>query len=352
MQPRQENSERSADGPQRLLSFSDLRTSRHSALRLPGVLAYPFLMRYVLGFDGGGTKTDCVLMDETGAILARARSGASNPTTFGEGTSLASLTQGAADALRAAGKSEQDLAYLVAGISGAGEPAMRWAVQSGLQPRFPNARIYIASDLMLSLAATGETPSVVVIAGTGSAVLGRTAPVKLARAGGFGPVIGDPGSAYDIGRKAAAVCVQKHLNNEAFPLGAKILEAFGWKFDEFLDKARAEPAAVFPRIFPVLASAAEGTDAAARTLLTAGAQDLRDQACEVIEKLELTDASFFLAKTGGVFDGSAFLSAHFDSIIREISPKARIGPLPRSVAEAAAGLAREALTKPLVLDEG
>ena len=290
-------------------------------------------------------------MDETGAILARARSGASNPTTFGEDTSLGSLMQGAADALWAAGKSEQDVAYLVAGISGAGEPGMRWAVQSGLQPKFPNARICVTSDLVLSLAATGEIPSVVVIAGTGSAVLGRTAPAQLARAGGFGPVIGDPGSAYDIGRKAAAICVQKHLNNEAFPLGAKILAAFGWKFDEFLDQARAQPAAVFPKIFPVLANAAESGDAVAQALLTGGAEDLRDQAREVIEKLKLIDANFFLAKTGGVFDGSAFLNAEFDNMIREIAPMARIGPLPRSVAEAAAQLAREALTNPMVLDQ-
>src|SRR5207249_11263832 len=62
---------------------------------------------------------------------------------------------------------------------------------------FPTRR---SSDLVLSLAATAEIPSVVVIAGTGSAVLGRTSPLKVARAGGFGPVIGDTGSANDIGR--------------------------------------------------------------------------------------------------------------------------------------------------------
>src|SRR5947207_6544871 len=113
-------------------------------------------MRYVLGFDGGGTKTDCVLMDETGAILARARSGASNPTTFGEDTSLASLTQGASDALRAAGKSEQDVAYLVAGISGAGGPAWGWGLQSGLRPNFRNPRFAVQADLVFSLPATEE----------------------------------------------------------------------------------------------------------------------------------------------------------------------------------------------------
>ncbi len=308
-------------------------------------------MRWVLGFDGGGTKTDCVLMDESGAVAARSRSGASNPTSFGAEVSLAALSGAASDALRTAGRSEKDVAYLVAGISGAGEPSMRSALQLGLQPGFPNATILITSDLVLSLGATGEIPSVVVIAGTGSAVLGRTAPFELARAGGFGPVIGDPGSAYDIGRKAVAMCFQKHLNSEAFPLGAKILETFKWKFNEFFDRARAQPGAVFPKIFPVVGGAAEGGDVAARTLLAGAAQDLQEQAREVIEKLKLRDANFFLAKTGGVFDGSAFLNAQFDSLIREIAPKARIGPLPRTVAEAAAQLAREALTTPLVLNE-
>src|SRR6266478_6655488 len=332
-------------------TFSICALALHSALRLSSVLAYAFSMRYVLGFDGGGTKTDCVLMDETGAILTRSRSGSSNPTSFGVELSLTSLSEAATDALRAAGKSRQDVAYIVAGVSGAGETKMRQALQSALQPEFPNASIVITSDLVLSLRATGEIPSIVVIAGTGSAVLGRTAPLELARAGGFGPVIGDPGSAYDIGRRAVAMCFQKHLNSEAFPLGAKILETFKWKFNEFFDRARVQPGAVFPKIFPVVGGAAEGGDVAARTLLVGAAQDLQEQAREVIEKLKLRDANFFLAKTGGVFDGSAFLNAQFDSLIREIAPKARIGPLPRTVAEAAAQLAREALTTPLVLNE-
>jgi N-acetylglucosamine kinase-like BadF-type ATPase len=308
-------------------------------------------MRYVLGFDGGGTKTDCVLMDEAGAVAARSRSGASNPTSFGVDASVTALSEAASDALRTAGRSEKDVAYGVAGVSGAGEPTVRRELQTGLQPRFPNATIIITSDLVLSLNATGEIPSVVVIAGTGSAVLGKTAPFELARAGGFGPVIGDPGSAYDIGRKAVAMCYQKHLNSEEFPLGAKILGAFECDFNKFFDRARARPSEVFPKVFPVVAGAAGSGDPAARGLLAGAARDLQEQTREVIEKLKLRDANFFLAKTGGVFDGSAFLNAQFDRLIREIAPKARIGPLPRTVAEAAAQLAREALTTRIVLDE-
>ena len=104
-------------------------------------------------------------------------------------------------------------------------------------------------------------------------------------------------------------------------------------------------------LFPIVASVAENGDGAAQTLLISAAQELRDQAREVIEKLKLSEADFFLAKTGGVFDGSAFLNAQFDKIIREIAPGARIGPLRCTVAEAAGNLAREALTNPAVLEK-
>src|SRR5258706_14651299 len=120
-------------------TFSICALALHSALRLSSVLAYAFPMRYVLGFDGGGTKTDCVLMDEAGAILARSRSGSSNPTTFGVDASLAALTVAATDALRAAGKFEKDVGHPIAGLSGTADPSMQWAMQSGLQPKFPNA---------------------------------------------------------------------------------------------------------------------------------------------------------------------------------------------------------------------
>src|SRR5260221_12631843 len=106
-------------------------------------------MRCVLGFDGGGTKTDCVLMDESGAILARARSGSSNPTSFGVEVSLASLSEAATDALRTAGKSGQDVAYLLAGVSGAGGTNMRSALQSRLHPKFPNAPILIPASVVI-----------------------------------------------------------------------------------------------------------------------------------------------------------------------------------------------------------
>jgi N-acetylglucosamine kinase-like BadF-type ATPase len=308
-------------------------------------------MRYVLGFDGGGTKTECVLMDEAGKILAQSRSGPSNPVNIGTEASINALADAAALALRSVAKTEAFISYVCGGIAGASESSVRGALQWGLQPRFPNATISITSDLVLSLAATGEYPAVVIIAGTGSAALGRVSPSELARAGGFGPAIGDPGSAYEIGRKTAALVLQKHLSKENSPLGEEILRSTRWKWNDLLDQARSKPAVVFPKIFPIVAKAAESGDPTARKLLTSAARDLHELAREVIEQLHLQDKNFFLAKTGGVFRGSAFLNYQFDCLARETAPKVRIGPLPRSVAEAAAELARTALNSPLKFDE-
>lgn len=290
-------------------------------------------------------------MDESGAILARSRSGASNAVNVGAEASAAALVAAGLEALRAAGKAPQEVSYILAGISGAAEPKVRFAIQLNLQPTFPNAAIVVTSDLVLTLAAAGEIPSIVVIAGTGSAVLGRTSPLQLARAGGFGPIIGDPGSANDIGRRTVALCFQKFLNNEKLPLIDEILSSFACKWDQFVDMVRAEPTVVFPKIFPIVAKAAESADLSARALLSLAAADLRDQVREVLRQLQLHSANFFLAKTGGVFEGSPFLNSEFDRLIREMAPNARIGPLPRPVAEAAAQLARDALTNRLEIPE-
>jgi N-acetylglucosamine kinase len=308
-------------------------------------------MRCVLGFDGGGTKTECVLMDESGAILARARSGASNAVNMGAEASAAALADAGLQALRSSAIPATDIAYILAGISGAGEPAVRMEIQSQLQPNFPNAAIVITNDLVLTLAAVGEIPSVVVIAGTGSAVLGRTSPLKLARAGGFGPIIGDPGSANDIGRKTVALCFQKFLNGEKFPLADEICKAFECTWSQFVDLTREQPTVIFPKLFPIVAKAAETGDASARGILASAAKDLQEQVREVVHQLQLQNTNFFLAKTGGVFDGSAFVNEQFDGLIREMVPKARIGSLPRPVAESAALLARDALTSRLELPE-
>jgi N-acetylglucosamine kinase-like BadF-type ATPase len=205
-----------------------------------------------------------------------------------------------------------------------------------LKPKFSNAVVLLKDDLSMALLATEEIPSVVVIAGTGSAVLGRNSAEKLAREGGWGPILGDPGSAYDIGRKAVVLSLRHWLRGQNSPLGNEILHRFHCNWVELQDQIRANADSVFPEVFPLVAKAAAEGDEDARALLQSAAEELVEMAGRVIETLGLCDQSFFLAKTGGVFGRCRVFDDRFDSRVAQVVPKARIGPLPMPIAEFAA----------------
>jgi N-acetylglucosamine kinase-like BadF-type ATPase len=304
-------------------------------------------MRYVLGFDGGGTKTDCVLMDESRQILARTRSGPSNPTRVGLEAAFAALLEAAEKALAASGISAAAVVSIGGGIAGIGAARATNDLARMLKLKFTNAAVLLNNDLSMALAATQEIPSVVVIAGTGSAVFGRNSPDNLARDGGWGPILGDPGSAYDIGRKAIVLSLRHSLRGQNSLLGNEILHLFDCNWVELQDQIRVDADSVFPRVFPIVAKAANEGDHSARGLLQSAAEELSEMVGRVVEPLELRDQSFFVAKTGGVFGRSPFLDDRFDELVAKMAPRARIGPLPMPIAEFAAQAAVNCLDSPV-----
>jgi len=303
-------------------------------------------MRYVLGFDGGGTKTECVLMDETGAILARSRSGPSNPSRVPLDAALESVINAAEKAMSTAGKAASDIADVCGAIAGAGLAGAIPDLREGLKLRFPKARsVFVGTDLSMALAAAGEPPCVVVIAGTGSAVIGRDTPDHSAREGGLGPILGDPGSAYDIGRKAMVLALSQNLAGKDSYLGKEILNRFQCNWIELQARMRANPDNVLPEISPLVAKAANEGDESARSLLRSAAEELSRLVADVVDRLHLRAKSFFLAKTGGVFNRSKQFDDHFDELVRKIAPTVKIGPLP-NVAEFCARAASDCLDSP------
>lgn len=301
-------------------------------------------MHFVLGFDGGGTKTDCVLMDASGTVLARAQGGPSNPLRVGFGSATASLREAARQALEQAsttlGHGTTPTA-ICAGLAGAGPAESAEKLRVLLQAEFPDSQIQICTDLDLALAAAGEGPAIVLLAGTGSFAVGRNAPGETARAGGYGSQIGDEGSAFDIGRRA--VLAAMHENDRTGSdslLGQRLLRELGCaNWSEVKVRAQAAADEVFPRLFSVVASLAEIGDGAAQGILRAAAFDLALLAENLAERLELRGTRFYLAKTGGMMGRSIFLEAQLEERLRNAFPSAELGQLRVSPAEAAARLA-------------
>jgi N-acetylglucosamine kinase-like BadF-type ATPase len=316
-------------------------TSQSAETSSSAKLAYAFLMRCFLGFDGGGTKTECLLMDESGKILARSRSGPSNPFRIGVAAAAQALQQAADHALREAGALPADVQAVCAGLAGTARPENSQKMRAALLTAFPQAAVRVLTDLELALATMVPGPAIVLVAGTGSAVIGRDASGNIARVGGYGPAGSDEGSAYDVGRAAIAVSArEREARGEETALGRQILRQLGCaNWEDVFERARANADAVFPRVFPVVAAAADAGDTMAQGLLFEAARKLSLLVSTLVQKLGLEASPFALGKTGGMIGRSSFFDATLDRQLLLSAPSANLTQLPLPPAEAAAHLA-------------
>ena len=299
-------------------------------------------MEYVLGFDGGGTKTECVLMDSAGGIAARGIAGPSNPTRVGVEAATDEIEKAAELALREAGVERKAIVALGAGLAGTAQPEMKQQMQASLEGAFPGITVTILTDLEAALAAAGNGAAILLVAGTGSAALARDEQGKIWRAGGYGPPFSDEGSAYDIGSRAVARAMKEREEQGAESvLGKKILERFACNvWPELRKRASAQPDQVFPMIFPIVAAAADAGDSVAREILQEAARQLAALVEMVATHAGLSGENLGIAKTGGTVGRSAFYDARVDEALKRAVPHAKIGELQMSPAEAAARAAK------------
>ncbi|WP_373893437.1 N-acetylglucosamine kinase [Virgibacillus natechei] len=167
-------------------------------------------MNYVMGVDGGGTKTTAVIADMNGKIVAKDTVGPTNPNLVSKKelkhTFLAlfhSLRQHAPQQF-------SNISSIFAGISGAGNATNQKVLQESIEPLLPdNTPIQIKADAINALySGSYGSPGIVQIAGTGSITYGINGNLEHDRVGGWGYLLGDEGSGYDIGRKGIVAALQ------------------------------------------------------------------------------------------------------------------------------------------------
>jgi glucosamine kinase len=303
---------------------------------------YAFGMSFVLGLDGGGTKTECVLMDPAGKIVARSFSGPSNPYRTGVESATREIERAADLCLQEAGAGRNAVTAIGAGLAGTGNPELKEGMRASLAAAFPGAAVSVFTDLEAALAAAGKGPVIVLVAGTGSAAIARNAQGQIWRTGGQGPRLGDDGSAFDIGSRAVArgMGEQQRFGRNS-TLGSRILEQLGYaSWQELQERATSDPDNVFPLVFPVVASLADGGDAAAREILLQAAGELSSLVNAVAEHSGQGREETTIVKMGGMVGRCAFFDAQLDAALKRILPQAQIGKLQMSPAEAAARAAR------------
>ena len=299
-------------------------------------------MGYSLGFDGGGTKTDCVLLDAKGNVVGEGHGGPANPLRSGYDAAFSSLREAAAGAIAVGGIRPAEITGVCAGLAGAGRRSVARRMMVFLSEEFPAALTQVATDYEVALeSAVGSAPGVVLIAGTGSVAYGRNAAGETARAGGYGPLLGDEGSAFEIGRRAvAAVARSRDLDAPVTVMAEMISAALDCPdWDDLMLRIMKNPDDVFPKLFPVVAAAANAEDSAAKEIMFASAIGLGNLAMIVIRRLGMKGQQFPLVKCGGVFGRCQMLDSLLDSVLASGALRAKISRLEISPAVGAARMA-------------
>ena len=285
-------------------------------------------MAYYLGVDGGGTKTRCVLGDET-VVLAQAMAGGSNIVRLGEQQAREALHTVIRQVCTTARIAPHQIRAVCIGAAGAARPEIADKIAGivkevlvplhGAQSVSAQAKIEVVGDALVALeSAFADGPGVIAIAGTGSIVYGRDAGGHTARAGGWGFAISDEGSGHWIGRRAISAVVSAHDQALDTSLTAMILHA--WKLtgiDQLVQQANATPAPDFPRLFRVVQHAAAEGDSLAHGLLSEAGAALASLAAIVVRRLS---ATLPVAMTGSVFRQSPLVRQVFETALRKDFP--------------------------------
>lgn len=150
----------------------------------------------LVGIDGGGTKTEFVLFEKNGTVKQVLRKEGSNPNDRGLEVSIEVLSTGLEQLL-----GNKVPKSVFAGIGGASQVRYQEAIEAQLTNRFHC--IVKADTDAANVLSMGVDPdnSVAVICGTGSCVFVRKGAERY-RLGGWGYLLDQAGSAYDVGKDA------------------------------------------------------------------------------------------------------------------------------------------------------
>jgi len=281
-------------------------------------------VRYCAGIDGGQSSTVCAIGDEQGTVLARASGAPADLVgeTRGSARQANVLDRVLADALAAAGLAQSTaFAAIVAGLSGYDEGhSHRPALQT------PNESFRVLHDAEIAHAGAFDgAPGILVIAGTGSVAFGTNEEGARARAGGWGYLFGDEGSAFWIAREAIVRAMRDEDFGSPPALGPLATIHFGAPSLRALQHGVAHgeiTRAMLAGFAPAVLAAARDGDRNATDIRREAAGMLASLAHVVHRRLG-SSRKLAIAPSGGVF-ADADLLEHWKWAMRALEPAATI----------------------------
>lgn len=261
-------------------------------------------MNFKIGVDGGGTKTDFILIDEHGEKIARRLTSGCNPSLIGGEAARALINDQLSSLIEEARLRgpEARISHTLFCMAGS-RPF--WSEFGATLTDCGAVQTVDDSVPVLELATDGK-PGLVLHAGTGSFVAARDASGGTHYAGGLGWRFGDPASAYDLGRHAIGRAILE-LQGWAEPSGVSVMicKATGLKDSDAVirlyyndDLAQTTIAAVAPRVTEIAANG----DPVAREIVANSVRKLAELARDVIVRVmpEVANESLTVGLSGAI----------------------------------------------------
>lgn len=301
-------------------------------------------MRMFLGVDGGGTKTDFLLIDESGRILSRQREGSAYYLETGVEGLRALLARGITATLAQGSVSAGDLSFAFVGLPAHGEDSRLLPVLDAAPAEVLPARRYrCGNDMVCGWAgALAGRDGINIVAGTGSIAYGEFAG-RTARGGGWGELFSDEGSAYWVAREGLSLFSRMSDGRTARgPLHVLLREHFALQDDLDICAAVYGPPpmtrSAIAALAPLVAQAARAGDEKARSLFAAASLELAAVVHALRDRLEVPESHALpVSYSGGMFQFADLLMEPFRAALSDSGRAYEFTP-PRLSPEAGAVL--------------
>lgn len=283
-------------------------------------------MDYIIGIDGGGTKTLGYLSDYNGNILSAAKSGTSNYLSAGIETAKESLKNVILSLCAAKNITKDKIGLISLGLAGAGREKDNQVINNLLIDLGINGKKIINNDAYISLVgAHGKSKGIITISGTGSITLGLNKDKEMFRTGGWGHILGDEGSGYYFAREGL-VAIMKSYDGRGKPTSltnkilrylnlANIDELITYVYDNLNDKSKISI------LSKLVIESAKQNDKVAKAIIRNGIEELVSMTTTVVGEVgEPMD----IALAGGIFENSLHMKEIFIKALKNKNSKLNV----------------------------
>jgi N-acetylmuramic acid 6-phosphate etherase len=296
---------------------------------------------HYLGIEGGGTRSTLVLADEHGHAIAELNGGPANLKLLSD-RQLIWLLRSFAARLPA----QHALTAICIGLAGARSDSDRERIRNAAARVWPRVPCLATNDLDTALASAPEhkdaAARVLILSGTGSCCFGKTSDGRAARIGGRGHIIGDRGSACDIGQRALKALMTEYDRSGRWPkLGQLVLSVLLLNEPDDLIPwsmvaSKTDLAAIAVSVF----TAAQARDPLAKQLLDEAASVLAADALTCAQRLCKPSERVQFVLNGGVLLKNASFARDIAKCLRAKYPQAIITPVRGASSWGAVALAK------------